>query len=175
MARPYARAAFASACAHNETEAWRNALAALSALALAPGLRAVLHGPKRLSSRIADESLDALGLQDESVNERIRNFVRLLATRRRLPLLAEISRLFASYEADAAGREQVKVTTARALDKKARAKLEDVLRRRLGRAVDATYDEDETLMAGALVRAGDRVMDNSLKSRLEGLTAALKQ
>lgn len=171
LARPYARAAFAVAEKHGDIEAWRAVLSALSSLASEPRLRGVLRGPRRGSARLAEEVLNAFGGE---VNDRIRNFVRLVALRQRLPLLAEIRRLFAEYEAEAAGRDMVKVVTARALNAEAREKMAAILSQRRGREVDVTYAEDEDLLAGVLVRVGDRVTDSSLKSRLQGLTAALK-
>ena len=174
MARPYARAAFAAAKERDEIALWRGALADLAAVVGRDDLRAALRGPKRLSVRVADEAVKALSERGERVNERINNFMRMLAERRRLPLLGEISRLFETYEADAAGRLRARVTGARAFDADKRAEIEAALKERMGSDVEAIYDEDKTLLAGVLVRVGDRIIDGTLKFRLERLAAELQ-
>lgn len=171
MARPYARAAFACATENDELSLWREALGALARISEEPGLRPALRGPRRLSERVCEDALQALG--EERANERVRNFLRMLAVRRRLPLLSEIARLFDAYAIDADGRVRVEVTSARALDAAERDRVEKALAGRLGRKVQASYDEDATALAGLLVRVGDRVMDGTLKSRLERLSAAM--
>ena len=171
MARPYARAAFASAREHKDTDTWRSVLAVLAQVVEQPSLRPALHGPRRFSMEIADEMLDAIG---EAANERVGHFVRLLANRQRLNLLSEINTLFAAYEASAEGREQIEVVSARTLSDDERKTLTDIVRKRLGREVEATYIEDKTLMSGTLIRMGDRVLDNSTKTLLERLAAELK-
>ena len=171
MARPYARAAFACANEHNELPLWRDGLSALARIAEEPGLRSALHGPRRLSERVCEDALEALG--EQRANERVRNFLRMLAARRRLALLSEISRLFDGYAIEADGRVRVEVTSARALDAAERGRVEDALGKRLGRKVQASYEEDGAMLAGLLVRVGDRIIDGTLKSRLERLSAAL--
>jgi F-type H+-transporting ATPase subunit delta len=47
------------------------------------------------------------------------------------------------------------------------------LTKRLGRTVHMETEIDETLIGGAVIRAGDVVIDGSLRSRLEGLSNAL--
>jgi F-type H+-transporting ATPase subunit delta len=67
----------------------------------------------------------------------------------------------------------VTVTSASAISKKQQDTISKALRERLGRDVNIETEVDENLIGGAVIRAGDVVIDGSLRSRLEGLATAL--
>ena len=170
IARPYARAAFASAREHDEIDLWQQTLGTLGPLPEEPSLRASLHGPLWIGRRVAKETLAALGCK----NERLEHFITQLAEARRLPLLNHIHRLFEQYVAEARGHIQAEIRSARPLGEEEKTTLCTALEKRLGKSVDATYRTDDTLLSGAIVRVGDLVMDGTLKSCLSRLADTLK-
>lgn len=170
IARPYARAAFEHAQGEKALDAWADQLATLASLAASDEIRPLLTNPAVPPEDIAEGFTSALG---KSVDEGIRNFVRLLADNRRLPLLGEIEQQFEAMRAEAEGRITVDVISARELDEKAKKRMIDALAKRLDRKVELACRTDESLIGGAVVRAGDWIIDGSVKGQLERLSAAM--
>ncbi len=99
--------------------------------------------------------------------------MRTLADNRRLSLLPEISALFDELKGEAEGVVDVTVTSAAPLDESQRGKLAAALERRLGRTVRLQCATDPALIGGAVLRAGDMVIDGSLRGRLERIAYEL--
>lgn len=171
VARPYARALFELARETGDQERWAELLEALEAVVQSEDLRPALTSPLVPADRLAEALLEGLGDLDESRA----NFVRLLAGRRRLAGVPEIRRQFEARRAEDEGRMTVEVRTPRALDEATRKRLADQLGQRLGRRLELEEVGDETLIGGVLVRAGDLVIDGSVKGQLDRLNAAMNQ
>jgi F-type H+-transporting ATPase subunit delta len=101
------------------------------------------------------------------------NFVRTLAENRRLALLPEISARFDELKNEAEGVIDVTVTSAAPLDDSQRGTLAAALERRLRRSVRLQCATDPALIGGAVLRAGDLVIDGSLRGRLERIAYEL--
>src|SRR4029077_18131510 len=101
------------------------------------------------------------------------NFVRTLAANRRLAYLPEISAQFKVLKDAAQGVADVTVTSAAALDAAEQKKLAAALEKRLKRKVRLHTAVDPGLIGGAIVRAGDLVIDGSLSTRLERIAYEL--
>jgi F-type H+-transporting ATPase subunit delta len=175
VARPYARAAFRYARERNELGAWSQLLAAGGAVAANPGAGA-LFGSPRVSARQLVELI--AGVASESgttVDTAGRNFLMLLADNRRLGNLPEIARQFEALKAEAENTLDVEVTTALALTAEQRTRLSEALARRFRRQVRIAETVDPTLLGGAIVRAGDFVVDGSVQGRLARLEQQISQ
>ena len=171
IARPYARAAFAHAQAANELASWSKLLGAAAAGAGDSRVARLIGNPHVTG----DELVDLLGgLSKQAAGEGGKNFLRALATNRRLKLLPLIAEQFEKLRADIEGIVDVEVIAAREIAAPQQKKLEAALAKRLGRAVRMHTQIDESLIGGAIVRAGDLVIDGSLKGRLERLGTALQ-
>jgi F-type H+-transporting ATPase subunit delta len=171
IARPYARAAFAHAQAANGLAAWSKLLGAAAAGASDPRVARLIGNPHVTG----DELVDLLGgLSKQAAGEDGKNFLRALAVNRRLRLLPLIAEQFEKLRADVEGVVDVQVVAARAIEAPQQKKLEAALAKRLGRAVRMHTQIDGSLIGGAIVRAGDLVIDGSLKGRLERLETALQ-
>jgi F-type H+-transporting ATPase subunit delta len=171
IARPYARAAFAHAQASKDLASWSKLLGA-AALGAADSRVARLIGNPHVTS---DALVDLLGgLSKQAAGVGGQNFLRALAENRRLALLPEIAAQFEQLRAEVEGVVDVEVVAAREIAAPQRKKLEAALARRLGREVRMHTRIDESLLGGAIVRAGDLVIDGSLKGRLERLGSALQ-
>ncbi len=102
-------------------------------------------------------------------DEKARNFVQLLADNGRQLLLPQIAAQYAALRADVEHTVDVTVTSALPLTAEQGAKLSDALTRRLRRTVRLNTTVDPSLIGGAVVRAGDFVVDGSLRGRIERL------
>ena len=129
---------------------------------------------KLLSSpRVQPTDLVELIAAASGADERGRNFLSTLAQNRRLGVLPEIAAIYEKLRAEVENVADVHVTSAVQLDDAQRARLVAALRKRLEREVRLHCAVDAALIGGAIVRAGDFVIDGSLKARLERLASAM--
>ena len=101
------------------------------------------------------------------------NFVKLLAANHRLAALPEIQRQFERLRADLEGRLKVDIVSAYELSEGQAKSLSEAVARRLGRQVDVSVTVDSALIGGVVIRAGDLVIDASMRGRLAQMSASL--
>lgn len=169
-ARPYARAAFDVATASNEKEKWTEMLNFMAMVAHDSTMRAVLDSPKLSQQQTADVFISVC---NEHVNEGGKNFINLLAENDRITLLPEIAALFQHYRAESEGTVEAEVISASEINDSQMNNIAASLKRRLGKDVRLTSRIDESLIGGAIIRAGDLVIDGSVRGRLDKLSTAL--
>jgi F-type H+-transporting ATPase subunit delta len=170
IARPYARAAFEEAKGDARLTPWSDALRTGATVIQDSRVQNLLGNPHVTPTQLAElvSSIAGDGLDDEG-----RNFVRTLAENRRLGYLPEISRLFDQLKDAAEGVVDVTVTSAAPLDAGQQRLLAEALKKRLKRDVRLHTETDATLIGGAVLRAGDLVIDGSLRTRLEQIAYEL--
>lgn len=166
LARPYARAAFEHAHAAQQLAAWGDLLAKASAVIGDERVAPLVGNPHVKRVELVDFVLDIAG---GAGNERAHNFVRLLADNGRLDVLPEIAAQYAALRAEVENTVDVTVTSAMPLTAEQSDKLTQALTRRLRRTVRLHAAVDPALVGGAVVRAGDFVVDGSLRGRIERL------
>lgn len=167
LARPYARAAYALARDAGQADAWSRSLATAAALAAEPTIAQALGDPRIARS-------DAVGLlSDDTAPGHWQGFLELLADNRRLPLLPDIAALFEQLRAEGEQVVRATVTSASVLSDGELESITAALRRRFGREVRVRTAVDPALIGGAVIDAGDLVIDGSLKGKLERLQSAL--
>ena len=101
-------------------------------------------------------------------------FVLLLAQKRRLFILTHVITAFESLLAKSRGETEAEVTAARALSDGEIAELKTVLKSKLGKEPRLHSKIDPTLLGGLIVKVGSRMIDSSLRTKLDGLRAAMK-
>jgi F-type H+-transporting ATPase subunit delta len=170
VARPYARAAFEFAKEKGTLNEWHDQLALLSEAVQYSDVQSVLTDP-RLTIAQQVEILDAV--TKGKISTQIKQFLYLLAESGRLKNIDEIYSLFDQYKAEHERVIDVRLTTAAPIDDAMQKRFVDALTKRLGRKVDLVCDMDPAIMGGAVVRAGDQVIDGSVKGRLERLAETL--
>jgi F-type H+-transporting ATPase subunit delta len=170
VARPYARAAFEEAQAQRRLDAWSQALAIGAQVVRDRRVAALLDNP-----RVTPEELAQLvtGISAGELGDTGANFFGTLAVNHRLEFLPEIAALFDNLKDEALGVADVTVTSAAALDEAHRKRLTAALEKRLKRSVRLHCNTDPALIGGAVLRAGDLVIDGSLRTRLERLAYEL--
>jgi len=165
-ARPYARAAFEQASADGELGLWSGMLELLGRIASDPLMRTLIKNPKVSHDQLTGIVLDLCG---DRLNEKGRNFVHILVASRRLSVAGEIHRLYEEHKAEAEGVAGVEVISAYPLEDSQREQIKQIMTRRLGKKIEITTHVDQSLIGGAVIRAGDSVIDASLKGRLQQL------
>lgn len=169
LARPYARAAFESARASGSLAGWAGKLAFAAQVAADPRVTALFGDPRIGARDLASLFVPA----DESGESTFSHFIQLLADNGRLPVLPEIGALFEELKLESERVLKVNLRAASPVAEAEVAKLSEALARRFGRAVEITQSVDEDLLGGAVIDAGDIVIDGSVRGRLERLEHAL--
>jgi F-type H+-transporting ATPase subunit delta len=167
LARPYARAAFAPAREAGSYAPWSDALGFAARIAADPQVVSLLGNPK-----LTDADAVTL-LSPDGAGENFGRFLALLADNRRLVLLPEIAGLYEDLRADAERVVKATVTSAAALPAAELATIKIALSKRFGREVEIETAVDENLIGGAVIDAGDVVIDGSLRGKLDRLQSAL--
>jgi len=101
------------------------------------------------------------------------NALKLLLEYGRVSVLPEIADHFDALKAEVENTVDVTVTSASPLSAEQEQAITAALKKRLGRNVNLSTEIDENLIGGAVIRAGDVVIDGSVRARLEGLANAL--
>jgi len=177
VARPYARAIFEVAVEAGTLSDWSGSLGIAGELLADKGLVEYLRAPELSDERrlefltgLFDKAgADKLSGQDDKGT----NFLKLLLENRRIGVLPEISEHFEALKAKVENSVDAVVTSAAPLNAEQEKEIASALKERLGCEVRITTEIDETLIGGAVIRAGDVVIDGSLRARLEGLANAL--
>ncbi len=170
LARPYARAAFEYARDKGVLAQWSEQLATCANVAADARVADLLDSPANTSEQQA-EALNSLC--GDATGAEIQNFVRVLASNKRLSLLPEIRAQFEALKASQEHRVDVEVISAFDLEAAAVDKLSQALGRKLEREVQVSTSTDSSLLGGVLIRAGDLVIDGSVRGRLNKLAEAL--
>jgi len=170
LARPYAKAAFELAQAENGLTRWDEMLGLASSLASDESLAGLLESPHVSSDEVARIMSEVAG---DRFNDRFRGFLSVLAANGRLPLLPEATALYQDLRAEAEKRLSVRVVSAIALDEDQAGRLKSALARRFEREIELEIEIDAGVIGGAVVYAGDQVIDGSLRGRLQKLSNSL--
>lgn len=170
IARPYAKAAFLFARDNSALAEWEKMLGVAAAVAEDPAMRAWLQQPQLSAGQRAEAFADVCG---DTLDEGGRNFVAQLAEHGRLPLLPAVFELFHALVAAEQAVVDVELISAHALEDAEVERLVASLKQRLGREVRTTSKVDERLIGGVLIRAGDTVIDGSVRGRLARLAEQL--
>ncbi len=170
IARPYAEAIFARAVETDMLDLWSDILDLLATAVKDPALSGLIASPKLDKAQMTDLMLDIGGarLSDEG-----QNLVRVLVRNGRLAVLPEIASHFEVRKAEHQGLLEVQVTSAFPMQPAQEQQLAEALKRKLGREIRITSEEDPELIGGFRVRAGDMVIDASVSGQLGQLANEL--
>ena len=169
-ARPYAKAVFELAHENNAYAIWGGSLKKLAAISQDADFAALVNDPK-----ISEDQLTGLlkELLEGELPEGGDNFLNLLVKNDRISVLSDIEQQFEELVAKAQASVNAQVITALALTEAQKSSLASALEKRLGLKVNLEETVDADLVGGAIIKAGDLVIDGSAKGRIEKLTSAL--
>ena len=169
MARRYAEAYFDLAREANDIAGWRTELAAVSDTLSDREVEQALHNPRLSLSHRVQIGLRLL----DGVSEPARNLARLLIERQRSARIREVLAAYDELADRASGVLRAEVLTAVPVDAQLSEQITSTLSRRFGQSVRPVIRQDSSIIGGLVVRIGDRVIDDSIRTHLEQLQAAL--
>ena len=177
LARPYAQAIFDIAQVEGTLAVWSEALQAAGSVVTDPQIASLIDNPKVSEERLVEllqsifaEIAEAKPLADAGQGA---NFLRLLIEFDRLAVLPEIAERFDTLKSAAEHVVDVTITTASPIDDAQKQTIVSALKARLGNEINAITATDEDLIGGAVIRAGDFVIDGSVRAQLDRLSASL--
>lgn len=171
LARPYAEAAFRLAQGENDLAGWSSRIATLAAIVSDARVAALIADPAVAAGRVAALIVEVAG---GDLGERGANFVKVLAENDRLAVLPEIHAQYEALKANAEGTLEATITSAQPLSQTQIDDLVAGLKARFKRAVNVRAAVDPELIGGAVIAIGDRVIDGSVKGRLQKMAFALQ-
>jgi F-type H+-transporting ATPase subunit delta len=170
LARPYAKAAFELAMGEQALAQWDDMLNMASSIVSDESMAKLLESPDVSNAQAANIITDAAG---DAFNSRFRDFINVLAFNGRLPLLPHITDLYRQLREEAEKRLSVRVVSAIALDEDQAGRMKEALARRFDCEIELKNEIDSEVIGGAVVYAGDQVIDGSLRGRLQKLSNSL--
>jgi F-type H+-transporting ATPase subunit delta len=169
VARRYAEAYFDLARQEGKVDAWREDLARAVEMVENPAVAEALRNPR---VHVTDRVRLVMDLLD-GLQQPTRNLVRLLVERGRSDLLRAVLSHYGRLADAASGVTRAEVVAAVPVDEALERRIAQVLGERLGGRVRTTVRQDPDIIGGLVIRIGDRVIDSSLRTRLQQLRAAL--
>lgn len=169
-ARPYARAVFEMAESTKSLGEWSEMLSFMGSVAGNEQVSKLLAMPNMAKQAGAEAFIALCG---DKLNDQAKNLVEVLAENDRLSLLPEISVIYEELKQEAEGSIEAVVTSAQELTEDEEKSISSALKKRLGRDVKIKASVDETLLGGAIIQAGDLVIDGSIKGRLAKMTSEM--
>jgi F-type H+-transporting ATPase subunit delta len=169
-ARPYAQAAFEVAQKLSDLKGWSEVLLELAEAVTYPEIRNVISSPRVVKTQLGGLLGDILG---GKLKPQQMNFIKVLAENQRLLLLPEIASIFEVLKSEAEKSVNVEVDSAFELSAAQQDKIVSSLKKRMGREIKLTCKVSKELLGGIVIRAGDKVIDGSARTRLSEMATAL--
>ena len=171
-ARPYAKAVFEMAQESGALQEWSDQLAAMSAVVATEDSAVLLAHPRISKAQKSEIFSDVVG---GDLSQGGRNLLMTLGENDRFALIPEITSIFEDMKAEAEGAVETQVISAMEMSDKQQAKIAAALQKRLGREGKLVTSIDPSLMGGAVIRAGDLVIDGSIQSRLKAMMTSMNR
>ena len=174
LARPYAKAVFGLAQQAGDFAGWSDALAKITAVVSNPAIAGLLNSPQLSAAQLASTVTQVVGqLGDNPAGDKLNNLVSLLAENRRLGLSADIAAQYEVLRNEAENTVEAEVFAAVQPSEAQLEALKAGLQNKLGRDVNLTVNIDDSLLGGALIKAGDLVIEGTVKTKLARLGSSL--
>ncbi|MDR2787547.1 MAG: F0F1 ATP synthase subunit delta [Candidatus Accumulibacter sp.] len=171
IARPYAQAVFSLAREERSLDAWSDRLRRLAAIAGDPEMAGVIGNPRLSARQITDLFM---ALSGEPENRELASFIAMLAENRRFAMLADVGAIFESLKDADEGIEEAVITSAFPIGGPALATLLKHLETHFCTRLRGRVEVDPSLIGGVRVAVGDRILDASVRGKLDTMAVALK-
>jgi len=172
IARPYAQAAFDLAQQAGDLKQWSEMLRFAASVAADKQMSSLLDSPNVTQRQLVELFFTVC---EGQLTPAGKNYIRVLVENKRLGVLPEISEIYERHRAEAEMSVEAEVISAFPLSDVLQQQITEALKNRLRRDVSLTTRVDESLIGGAVIRAGDLVFDASVSGQLDKLTTALMQ
>ncbi|WP_045856365.1 F0F1 ATP synthase subunit delta [Teredinibacter purpureus] len=171
LARPYAKAAFEAARNAKALTEWSEALTLAANVTGQDKVKSLLSSPNLTAEQ---KSASLVELCGDTLNDAQQNFISVLAENGRLSLLPQVQQLFELYKANQEKAVDVDIQSAFEMTSEIEEKLAKTLTAKLDRKVTLQTSVDKSLLGGAIIRAGDTVIDGSVRGKLAKLAEAMQ-
>ncbi len=174
-ARPYANAVYdtaseANAIDSSSIESWSDALTNLAAVVSDAHMSKLLESPDLGKAAKGELIIKVLG---DNLTDKQQNLVKLMAENGRLKLMPDVLEQFEVARAKAENKIEAEVISAFELSDQQISELVNTLKNKLGSEITVTTSIDESLIGGVIIKAGDTIIDASMKSQLDSLALSL--
>ena len=169
-ARPYAQAAFEEAQKLSDLKGWSEVLQSLAEAVTNPEIQTVIGSPQVSKDQKGSLLAEVLG---GKLTSQQKNLILVLAENQRLAVAPELAAIFQALKTEAEKSVDVEVVSAFELTSAQQDKIVTSLKKRMGREVKLTSKINKELLGGLVIRAGDRVIDGSARTRLGEMATAL--
>lgn len=170
IARPYAEALFQVAKESSALAKWSEHLALLAQVAAHPEAHAAIGDPNVDAGQLVELFRSACG---SAVDAELSNFVQLLSDNNRLGCLPEIAALYESYKQAEEGVKHAEIYSAFAMDEAQVKALVPQLETYFNSRLEASVQVDPELIGGVKIVVGDRMLDTSVRGKLDKMATAL--
>ncbi|MGB2740274.1 MAG: F0F1 ATP synthase subunit delta [Cognaticolwellia sp.] len=170
IARPYAKAAFDFAIEANAVESWLEMLVFAAEVANDATIKEYLSGSASIEQaqeiflKVCDVQLDSNG----------QNLIKVMAENQRLLVLPQVVTQFCELKAEHEKTISVDVTSAVELTAEQQTTLCAALEKRLARKVKLNCAIDANVVSGLIIKAGDMVIDGSVRGKLSRLATTMQ-
>lgn len=171
VARPYAEAVFCLAREEGLLQEWSDTLHILAYVARDAQACEFVSNPKFARAQVVGFVLDILG---EQVTDQVKNFITVVLDNRRFTVLPQIAQSYEAMRAESEGIAKARIETAFAMDNSEVAELTTQLEKRFKQKIHAAVEVNAELIGGIRITVGDEVIDASIRGKLSGLAASLK-
>ena len=170
IARPYAKAAFDFAVESQAVSSWSDMLSFAAEVAKNENVVTFLAG-----SHSPDVTSDLfIKVCGEQLNEQGQNFIKVMAENGRLVALPAVAELFEEFKAQFENEIEVDVTSATEISDAQQSSLVGALEKRLARKIKLNCNIDSAVVGGMLIKAGDTVIDATVRGKLDRLSTVLQ-
>lgn len=169
-ARPYANAVYDTAHENNALNSWGDALANMANVVNDSQMSELLDNPKLGKVQKGELLIQVLG---DKLTQQQQNLVKLMAENGRLKLMPDVVAQFEVARAKAENKIEAQVISAFELSAEQTNELVNTLKNKLGCEITLTTTVDESLIGGVIIKAGDTIIDASMKSQLDSLALSL--
>jgi len=173
LARPYAQAIVNLAHADNTVKTWSDTLTLLKEVTANESIVKLIENPDVSSERLISLISDICKDEQVELSEQAQNFLKITAENGRMGVIPEIADSFEAMRAEEEGSIEAQVISAFAVNATQKKSIAAALKTKLGREVTITTRTDKSLLGGVIIRAGDMVIDGSVKLQLEKITLSL--
>ncbi|CAM4271386.1 F0F1 ATP synthase subunit delta [Pseudoalteromonas byunsanensis] len=170
IARPYAKAAFEFAVEKKAVEAWNEMLFFAGEVAKNEQISRFLAG----SASVEKQAEVFAQVCAEQINDQVLNLIKVMAENGRLVALPAVAQLYAEFKAEYDKEIDVDVISATQLAPEQQTNLVAALEKRFARKVKLNCSVDESTVGGLIIKAGDTVIDGSVRGKLNRLATTLQ-
>lgn len=170
LARPYAQAVFNLATKDDSFAVWSEMLALLKEVSNNASIQEIISNPE-----VQKDQLISLfqGICKQGLDEKGINFLKVVTENGRLALIPHIADSYEVMQSERSGNIEAHVISAYAVNATQKKTIAEALKIKFGRDISIKTKTDKSLLGGIIIRAGDVVIDGSVKTQLEKITHSL--